>query len=256
MSCERYRDALTDVAAGGPAPAGLDAHLASCEACREELASLRRGLAIADSEMARLAADEPSPALGARIRQAVAEREAAPAWRFGWVWPAVAAAVTLLVVLAVWLARAPSPEPRVAVGSRPGVTPGESRPAEGGSRRSEPPEQAASSPSPGARGLGADAAPATSRGAGSSVPREVVPAGGPLGTRRGGVPRDGMPQVLVPRGEAEALVRFAAIVHRGRHAPGAFLAAGQPSPDLAEPAALEIEPLEIVPLDPAGTPGT
>jgi hypothetical protein len=65
-----------------------------------------------------------------------------------------------------------------------------------------------------------------------------------------------MPEVLVPRGEAEALVRFAAIVHRDRHTPGAFATAGRPSADLAEPAALEIEPLEIVPLDPAENPGT
>jgi hypothetical protein len=256
MSCERYRDALTDVAAGGPAPAGLEAHLASCETCREELAALRRGLAIADAEMVRLAGDEPSPALGARIRQAIDEREAAPAWRFGWVWPATATAAALLVVLAAWLARAPSPEPRVAVGSRPGLTPGESRPAEGGSRTSEPPERAASSPSPGARGLGADAGPATPGGAGSSVSREVKRAGGPLGTRRGRVSRGGMPEVLVPRGEAEALVRFAAIVHRDQHTPAVFATTGRPSADLAEPAALEIEPLEIVPLDPAENPGT
>jgi hypothetical protein len=256
MSCERYHDALTDVAAGGPAPAGLEVHLASCETCREELASLRQGLVIADAEMARLAADEPSPGLAARIRQAVAARDAAPAWRFGWVWPATATAAALLVVLATWLARAPSPEPRVAVGSRPGVTAGESRPAEGGSRTGEPPERAAPSPSPRARGLGAGAGPATPKAAGSSVSREVARAGGSLGTRRGGVPRDGMPEVLVPRGEAEALVRFAAIVHRDRHTPGAFATAGRPSADLAEPAALEIEPLEIVPLDPAENPGT
>jgi hypothetical protein len=247
MSCERYRDVLTDVAGGGPAPAGLEAHLASCEGCREELAALRRGLAIADAEMARLAAEEASPALAARIRQAVDEREAAPAWRFGWVWPAVAAAVTLLVVLAVWLARAPSPAPRVAL---------ESRPAGGGSRTSEPPERAASSPSPGERGLGADAGPAAPKGAGSSMSREAERAGGSLGTRRSGVPRDDRPEVLVPRGEAEALLRFAAIVHRDRHTPGAFATIGRPSADLAEPAELEIEPLEIVPLDPAETPGT
>jgi hypothetical protein len=62
--------------------------------------------------------------------------------------------------------------------------------------------------------------------------------------------------VIVPRGEAEALVRFAAIVRSGRHAPGAYLAAGQPSRDLPEPAELAVEPLEIVPLDPAENPGT
>jgi hypothetical protein len=45
-------------------------------------------------------------------------------------------------------------------------------------------------------------------------------------------------------------------VYRSRHAPAAFLAAGRPSGDLPEPAALAIEPLEIVPLDPAETSGT
>jgi hypothetical protein len=69
-------------------------------------------------------------------------------------------------------------------------------------------------------------------------------------------PARAAPEVLVPRGEAEALVRFAALVHRDRHTPVAFLAAGRPSPDLAEPTVLDITPLEIVPLDPAETPGT
>ena len=77
-----------------------------------------------------------------------------------------------------------------------------------------------------------------------------------LGTRRQGVPRDDPPEVLVPPGEAEALVRFANLVHRDRHAPAAFLAVGEPSGDLPEPAALVIKPIEIVPLDPAEASGT
>ena len=51
-------------------------------------------------------------------------------------------------------------------------------------------------------------------------------------------------------------MRFATLVYRDRHAPAAFLAAGEPSRDLPEPAALVIKPLEIVPLDPAETSGT
>ncbi len=57
MACERFRDALADVAAGAPAPAGVEAHLASCEACRAELTALRQALAVADDEMAGLSGD-------------------------------------------------------------------------------------------------------------------------------------------------------------------------------------------------------
>ena len=65
MPCERYRDALTDVAAGlAASPDGLEAHLASCEACREELQALRQALAMADVEMAGLLATEPTPDAG------------------------------------------------------------------------------------------------------------------------------------------------------------------------------------------------
>ncbi|HSD28156.1 MAG TPA: hypothetical protein VLL75_12700 [Vicinamibacteria bacterium] len=248
MSCERYREALTDAAAGGPVPGGVEAHLASCEACRRELAALRQALALADAEMARLAAAEPSPGLPARIRHAVAESGSVPAWRFGWLWPVAAAAATLLVALAVWVGRAPSPQTRVAVGGTTGHP--------GGAAERVAPHDDTATPSAG---------PTERGGLGS--------AGASLGTSPVGVPREGRavtsrhrwrparaapasPEVLVPRGEAEALVRFAALVHRDGHTPVAFLAAGRSSPDLAEPAALDITPLEIVPLDPAETPGT
>jgi hypothetical protein len=47
-----------------------------------------------------------------------------------------------------------------------------------------------------------------------------------------------------------------ALVHRERLSPAALVAAGQPSPDLAELAPLDLKPLEIVPLDPAEPSGT
>ena len=88
-------------------------------------------------------------------------------------------------------------------------------------------------------------------------PREVRRADGSLGTGHTGLPRDDtVPEVLVPPGGAEALVRFVALVHSERLSPVALAAAGQPSADLAEPAPLEIKPIEIVPLDPAETSGT
>ena len=248
MSCERYGNSLTDVAAGGPVPAGLEAHLAACEACREELAALRRALAVAEAEMARLVGAEPSPGLTARIRQSVAQSDSAPAWRFGWVWPAMAASVALLVAFAAWTARAPAPA-RVAVDAVAGrgTSPKGAATSPGDEGSAIPPAGGASVPGSGTL------AP---RSSGPTVRPEAQRASGSLGTRRVGSPRDDRPEVLVPRGEAEALVRFAAIVHRDRQAPAAFLAVGRPSPDLAEPAELVIKPLEIVPLDPAESSGT
>ena len=242
MACERYREALADVAAGVPAAAGLEAHLASCDACRAELAGLRHALAVADTELARMLSAEPTPELAACIRHAVAESDPSPGWRFGWVWPATATVATLLVALAVFLARGtPSaPESRMAVDAR--------RPQSAGSTRAV---EAA-----GADGLNDVVTP---RSPGQAGRRGVRSPGGSLGTRQAGVPREGRalePEVLVPPGETEALLRFVALVHRQRLAPTSLAAAGQPSVDLAELAPIDIKPLEIVPLDPAETSGT
>jgi hypothetical protein len=231
MACERYRDALTDVAAGAPAAGAVEAHLATCETCRAELEALRRALAAADEELGGLAAAEPSPELAVRIRRAVADSEPSPAWRFGWLWPAAAAAATLLVALAVWVGRTP-------------VLPRDSRP-----------------PGPEGSAIAAEAAavPAGDAAApGSAAPAaraEVRRAGGSLGTRPHGVPRDDAPEVLVPAGEAEALLRFAAHLQTRAVSPDSLLVADLSAP-LPEPKGVEIQPLEIVPLDPAEASGT
>jgi hypothetical protein len=243
------------VAAGLPASAGLDAHLATCEACRAELAGLRHALAVADTELGRLLSAEPTSELAARIRQAVAESDPWPGWRFGWRWPATATAATLLVALAVFLARGiPSaPESRMAVDAHGPQSAGSTRAVEAA----------------GTDGLNDVVTP---RSSGQAGRRGVRSPGGSLGTRQDGVPRDdnaparsrsagrrriaAEPEVLVPPGEGEALLRFVALVHRERLAPTSFAAAGEPSADLAELASIDIKPLEIVPLDPAATSGT
>ena len=233
MACERFRDALADVAAGLPAPAAVEAHLAACEACRTELEALRHALAVADAELARLLAAEPAPALAVRIRRGVAEAEAPPARRLAWLWPATAVAATALVALVVVTGRGtpPTPEPRVAGdAARPeptGSTP-VAEPSGGPANRSHGDAVAR------ARG---DRAPARSRPTG----RRAIPA---------------EPEVLVPPGETEELIRLVGLVHRDRRAPASLAAAGQPSADLAELPPIDIKPLEIVPLDPAETPGT
>ena len=241
MACERYREALADVAAGVPAAAGLEAHLASCDACRAELAGLRHALAVADAELARMLSAEPTPKLAARIRRAVAESDPSPGWRFGWLWPATATAATLLVALAVFLARGiPSaPESRMAVDAHGPQSAGSTRAVEAA----------------GADGLDDVVTP---RSTGQAGRRGVRSPGGSLGTRQAGVPREGRalePEVLVPPGETEALLRFAADVRPRVVSSDSLLVADMSGP-LTEPKGVEIQSLVIVPLDPAEPSGT
>jgi hypothetical protein len=233
MACERFRDALADVVAGAPARAGVEAHLASCDACRAEVASLRQALAVADAELGDLLSAEPTPALAVRIRRAVAEAEAPAAWRFGWLWPATATAGVLLVVvvLAVVWRDGHAPAAAERADAVPTTTEPRSTPAPVETVR---PAEPSSAPTSGAR------------------VRSTEPVAPPRVARA--TPPE--PEVLVPPGETDALLRLVALVHRDRRAPASLAAAGQPSADLAELAPIDLKPLEIVPLDPAETSGT
>jgi hypothetical protein len=223
MSCERFRKALTDAAAGEPAPPALETHLAACDACRAELERLRSLVALADQELAALAVAEPSPSLPARIREAVADQGEAPVLRWRFAWSAAAVAMLALAALGAW---------RSTV-SRAPVSPAVTETAAVAS----PSPPAATDPSPGAAARAADETRASEPA--RSVPASPVRARPPA------------PEVLVPAGEREALLLFVALVHREGLQPSALSAAGAPSAGLAEPAPIEIQPLEIVPLDPA-----
>jgi hypothetical protein len=230
MSCERYRDALVDVAAGEAAPAPLETHLASCAACRDELAALWQSLALADAELSGLPSAEPSAGLRARIRQAVAEDPAPSPWRFGWLWPAMAAAAVGGVALAAWPRHrpevsAPQPPPRAAVVS-PGPAPARPVPL--------------TSPAPSRLAPGG-ARPAASQ----RTARRPAPAPS----------RRDEPEVLVPAGEAEVFLRFAVHLRTRAVSPDSILVADL-SGQLPEPKGVEIQPLVIVPLDPAEASGT
>lgn len=237
MSCERFRNALAGVVAGGPAPDGLEAHLAACEACRAEAAGLRRLLGEAEAAMASLAVAEPSPDLAVRIREAVGETPASPVRRFGWLWPAAAVAAALLVALVV---------PRAVLPPAPTVLPG-----------AVPLPSAAviprAVPLPSPEGSTGPLASAPARVARAS---EAVDPSSPAAA---GAPRDDVPgappEVLVPPGETEALLRFAAHLQTRVVPPDSLLVADLSAP-LAEPRSVEIAPLEIVPLDPAEASGT
>jgi len=225
MACKRYRDALSDLAAGTPASAGALAHLASCEACRAELAALRQALAAADDELARLRLAEPSPDLVARIRVALAESaEAAPGWRLGWGFVVTAAAAAVVVISVFVAGRGPRPEPPAPVADR--------APAREATRATPTPETVVA-------GSVRRAQPVEHRPRASSSPR----AG-----------RAREPEVLVPAGEAEALLRLAADLRRRSVTQDSLLVADLSEP-LAEAREVVIRPLEIVPLDPAESSG-
>jgi hypothetical protein len=98
--------------ADGVADAAVEAHAASCEACRSRFESLRDALRAAEADLAA----EPSPLfwphLAARIGDAV-RREPAPraAWH-GWAWrlAPIGAVAALLVVIGIgWAIRQRAP---------------------------------------------------------------------------------------------------------------------------------------------------
>lgn len=229
MACERYEDALTETAAGAPPAAGLESHLAGCARCREELAALRRTLALVDSDLRQLVAVEPSPELAVRIRRAAAEAEPQTTSRPVWLWPALAAAAVLMLAVATVTRREPSQAHVATSESRvPQVTPSPELP----------------------RGI--PAAPEGPRAVvARPVPRDHARA---AETRRPVAPSE--PEIIVPPGETEALLRLVARMDRDKLAPPVLASVDRPSPELAELRSIDITPLEIVPLDPAESSGT
>lgn len=229
MACERYEDALTETAAGAPPAAGLELHLAGCARCREELEELRRTLALVDSDLRQLVAVEPSPELAVRIRRAAAEAEPQTTSRPVWLWPALAAAAALMLAVAIVTRREPT---------QPSVTTIEGR-AQDATPTPGPARTTASVPVP---------APVA---AAHAVARDHARA---ADARRPVAPSE--PEIIVPPGGAEALVRLLARLDRDKLVPPVLASVDRPSPDLAELRSIDIPPLEIVPLDPAEDRGT
>jgi hypothetical protein len=247
MSCERYRDALTDAAAGEAPASALEHHLVACEECRSDLARLRQALAAADASLAELALTEPSPALRARIREAVAGRPAEPALRFRLTWPLAAAAVVAVAAFGVWRTgtfRGPG---------RPAATRSTTSPAVVGNERGRGVAPSTAPASGAALQVAVPAASvAASAGSNGSTPAPP-PARRPSSVRSTPVrtARAAFPEVIVPPDGEEALLRFVALVHRDRFYAPALAAAGTASCELAEPEDIEIPPLEIAPLEEA-----
>jgi anti-sigma factor RsiW len=98
MNCNDVRENLIELLTDGPADPQVTAHVGQCNACSEELASMRETMAFMDE----WEAPEPSPYFLTRLRAHVKEeREKSPAKAvlFGWLRRPILAA-TLATVLA------------------------------------------------------------------------------------------------------------------------------------------------------------
>jgi hypothetical protein len=226
MSCERYREALLDAAAGALSPA-LEPHLSECPACRTALAAERALMDRIATELEYGLATEPSPAFlpGARrrITEVRAQREAV---RRRWPMPALAALAGVVVAghflgEALW-APPPLASPRsVAQGQTESSSHSAEAPPAAG-----PADPAGAPSAPAAVGQGsieavagrASEAPSPARRA--RVPAErTTPGSAPeassTATRRQAAAAPDPPRVFVPPEDARA-VRRLALRLRGR----------------------------------------
>jgi anti-sigma factor RsiW len=109
MNCERFEKNLIPYLDGKASPSDrrqAQAHLASCDACRERTAQFLQLWSALDE----VPAAEPSPAFDAIVRERVAREPRRTGW---WAWlapsPRMAIVVAALVMLSVWLnSRPPS----------------------------------------------------------------------------------------------------------------------------------------------------
>lgn len=220
MECKRYRDTLSDVAAGDPAPVALALHLAACAPCRRELAELENALGAAARELEGLATMEPSAGFKLRVRAAIDRRHAVQVRPLAWLWPACVAASAMIVAVVLLLTARPprsgaelaqteAPDPPIRVTDRRVV-------ADSGSVSLSPVPPVASLPRP--------------------EPRSVPPVAA-------------KPLILVPAGEARALMAFVASLGPDVPVAEAPVASTEQVPALQAAPPITIQPIDIVPLD-------
>ena len=101
MKCDKLREGLMEAVLSGPelANPAVQEHLASCAACAEEVASLRRTIDV----LGEWQAPEPSPYFSARLRARMREERAHATAGF-WAWlrrPAIVTAAVGLIAVGV-----------------------------------------------------------------------------------------------------------------------------------------------------------
>ncbi|MFZ0465223.1 MAG: hypothetical protein WAL78_05920 [Candidatus Acidiferrales bacterium] len=234
MNCERCRTAMMDAATEGLAAARraeFEAHVHVCAACREELQRVRMLLGAIDRGVAAEVAAEPPADLIRRVRQRIAEEGAAKdASPLRWVPVAACAAMVILAV--AWMVRSRTGTPQNVAGTTQAAA------------KNPPPS---SSTSLVVRGSDV----AVKQGDADRKPL-VVEVHRVAERRTLRVERE--PEVLVPPGQMEEIMKLAAMLNSSQEAKTASVVAGLKQMGTDEP--LEIKPLVIVPLEAAKEDGT
>ncbi len=103
MNCRQVESHLLDLAAGQPAGAELEQHLAACSGCAAHLRELRQTMALLDEWTA---PEDTSPYFYTRLRARVREEAASPASWLAWLRkPALAFSLASLMVASIALVR-------------------------------------------------------------------------------------------------------------------------------------------------------
>jgi hypothetical protein len=235
MACERFKQAIIEEAIGPGANTELDAHLANCADCRDELARQGELQARIMSGVEALVGDAPSPGLLARIRLQIAAEKAPHA--FPWMRWATAglAACAVLVILYAERPRGPVSQPEVQMVKSPAQAPLQDSPAALQNAQKTPAER-----------LQVEAPRTVKPLQRAAPPRVVAFKPGPEGVLAAAAiktPAQG-PEVIVPAGQREAVLRLVKALQSGRVDAASLMQPAQ----TGDYALLKIAPIEVKPL--------
>jgi len=222
MACERFEKTLIEEAISPGGDVELASHLANCPDCREELALQRELQERITAGVGAMVADGPSPVLLARVRHLIASERAPRA--FPWLqWATAGLAIATCAVL--WYAFRPQAQvrtPQVQTVNAPGQI------------------------QPSTQQVPVLAAPAAKQP--NNVAHQLAVSHGPNGK----IPAVAVaknisaqaPEVIVPPGQREAVLRLVNALQSGRVDAASLLKPVQSG----EVALLNIAPIEVKPL--------
>lgn len=221
MSCEKYSAWMTD-AALGELPAECEpellAHAMECEVCREALTHATKVRDFVERGVESLVEGEPSPQFVTHLRRRIAQGPRPV--EFYWArWALVVPGALTLALLLI-----------LVIGRMPG-------------QNSSSPTASSLKPRPSSQGVAAapDANRLNARASVSGRASERLPNAHKATA--------GLPNIIVPEGQLFAAARLSEAISAGR-VDGAQLVVAQRDADKP----LEVNPIEITPLDPPPTP--
>jgi len=239
--CRKFEKSMFDAALGALPPLRereLFAHVGECDACRAAYRQNRELAAGIDRGLQSLVSGQPSPQFAVRLRARLAEKHAAP--RFRWLaWKPVLAGAAVAVVFAVlvfsWPRKRGVSLPQ-ADQSRPNLA-------------STAPPRPETLANPTSRETRGDRGYPVVQHRPAFAQRAVA---GSHSARPGNPPSE--PEVLVPPGQLQALLQFAADVRAGRVNSKQLIAAQKDVDKPIEIAPIKFRPIEIKPIEIAPQP--